>query len=242
MSSSAMRSSSDRSLASPTISVRRGSEKSRCTSRSSSLITPSSSCSLLRMASRRVMSFCTSASSSRIFCFSMPVRRWSCISRMALAWISESPYSVCSWAPAISRFALARLAQIVARPPGDHVAPVRDEALEQRLHAQRARLPAVDGQHGGAEAVLEEGAVLVEVVQHYAGDRVALGLHHRPDALAARLVAQVADPLEPLLLHELGDALDRARLVDLVGHLGHHDGVAAGLLVGLDVHLGAHAP
>ena len=137
--------------------------------------------------------------------------------------------------------ALARLAQVVTRAPGDDVAPVRDEPLEQGLHAQRARLPAVDGQQGGAEGVLEEGAVLVEVVQDHAGHRIALGLHHRADALAARLVAQVADALQLLLLHHLGDGLDGAGLVDLVGDLGHHDRVTAGLLVGLDLHLRAHA-
>ena len=135
--------------------------------------------------------------------------------------------------------ALLRLAQLVARAAGDHVAAVGDEPLEQRLEPQRARLAPVDAQHGRAESVLEERAVLVQVVQHYPGDRVALGLHHRADALAGGLVAQVADPLQLLVLDQLGDGLDGARLVDLIRHFRNHDGVAAGLLVGLDLHLGA---
>ena len=114
-----------------------------------------------------------------------------------------------------------------------------DEALEQRLESQGTRLAAIDRQHGGAEAVLEERAVLVEVVQDHAGDRVALGLHHRADAFAARLVAQIADPLELLVLDQVGDGLDGAGLVDLIRHFRDHDRVASRLLVGLDLHLGS---
>ena len=50
--------------------------------------------------------------------------------------------------------ALARLAQLVARAAGDDVAPVRDEALEQLLEVQDARLAAVDREERDAEAGL----------------------------------------------------------------------------------------
>ena len=42
-------------------------------------------------------------------------------------------------------------------------------------------------------------------------------------ALAVALVADVGDAVDPLVLHELGDLLDEARLVDLVGDLGDDD-------------------
>ena len=146
------------------------------------------------------MSFCTSASSSRIFWRSRPVRRWSCISRIAFAWSSESAKRAMRPSRAASRsrrlldelddlvdvierdleaeqdvLALARLAQLVARAPGDDVAPVGDEALEHLLQVQDARLPAVDGEERHAEAGLHRG-VRVEVVQHDLRDRVALQL------------------------------------------------------------------
>ena len=136
--------------------------------------------------------------------------------------------------------ALARLAQLVARAPGDHVAPVGDEPLQDRLHPERARLAAVDREHGGAERVLEQRAVLVQVVEHHAGDGAALDLDDGADPFAARFVAQIGDALDLLVVVHLADGLDRLGLVDLVRHLGDDDALALGALVGLHVDLGAH--
>ncbi len=94
--------------------MRRLSANSFCTSRSSSLMTERSSASEARIADKRVMSACTSASSSRIFCFSRPVSRWSCISRMALAWISERPNIDCSCVLATSRFPEALITAMIS--------------------------------------------------------------------------------------------------------------------------------
>ena len=52
------------------------------------------------------------------------------------------------------------------------------------------------------------------------------GLDHHAHAVAVALVAQVGDALDGLLAHQLGDALDHAGLVDLVGHLGDDDRLA----------------
>ena len=73
------------------------------------------------------------------------------------------------------------------------VDPVPDELVEP----QRARHAVDQGEHVGAEGVLQLG-VLVEVVQHDLGDRVAL--EHDDQALAdARggLVAHVGDAADP---------------------------------------------
>ena len=95
-----------------------------------------------------------------------------------------------------------------------------------------------DGVH--AERGLQR-RVLVEVVEHDLRDRVALELDDQADAGLVRLVAQVGDPLDAVVLHDLGDLLDQARAVvapvalgHLVGHLGDDDPLLA-LLHRLDV-------
>jgi hypothetical protein len=74
--------------------------------------------------------------------------------------------------------------------------------------------------------------VLVELVEHHGRDRVALELHHEPHAVAVGLVAHRADPLDPLLQHQLDDLLVEPRLVHLVGDLVDDErGLAGGRLL-----------
>ena len=61
------------------------------------------------------------------------------------------------------------------------------------------------------------------------GHLAALQLDDDAQALAVRLVAQVGDPLERLVAHQLGDLLDQLRLVDLVRDLGDDDRAAVAL-------------
>ena len=82
--------------------------------------------------------------------------------------------------------------------------------------------PFVERQHDHAEGGLHRG-VLVQLVQHHVGNRVALELDDDPHAVLVGLVVDAADPLELLLGRELGDGLDQVRLVDLVGDLGDDD-------------------
>ena len=77
------------------------------------------------------------------------------------------------------------LLQLEAGAPGDHVAPVGDEALQHLLQGEDARLAAVDGEQDDAEGGLQRG-VLVEVVQDHLGHRVALQLDDDAHALARR--------------------------------------------------------
>ncbi len=67
------------------------------------------------------------------------------------------------------------------------------------------------------------GGVLVQLVEHHARNGVALELDHDAHAVAIRFVAQIADALELLVAHELGDRSDELRAVDLVRHLGDDD-------------------
>ena len=68
--------------------------------------------------------------------------------------------------------------------------------------------PVVDErQHDRAEGALER-RVHEQLVQHDLGVRVLLELDHDPHALAVGLVAQVADPLHPPVLHQVRDLLE----------------------------------
>ena len=55
---------------------------------------------------------------------------------------------------------------------------------------------------------------------------VALQVDDDSDALAVRLVADVADALDALVLGGFGDLLDQAVLADLLGNFGEDDRAA----------------
>ena len=82
----------------------------------------------------------------------------------------------------------------------------------QRQHLRPA---ADDGQHDDAEAALQRG-VLVEIVEDDLADLAALQVDDDAHAVAIGFVADVGDAFDRLLAHQLGDALDQPRLVDLV--------------------------
>ena len=134
--------------------------------------------------------------------------------------------------------ALFRLAQVVARAANHHFAAVFQEEPQQLEQAHLARLAAGDGQQDHAERFLHLGE-LVEVVEDELGLLAALDLDHDAHALAIGFVAHVGDAFDLLGLHQLGDALDQARLIDLVGNF-RDDDVLAVLAHLLDGSLGAH--
>ena len=76
---------------------------------------------------------------------------------------------------------LGRL-EIELGPAHDDVVPVLDEALEQLLQVHDLRRAVIERQHDHAEGGLHRG-VLVELVQHYVGDGVALELDDEPHAV-----------------------------------------------------------
>ena len=134
--------------------------------------------------------------------------------------------------------ALLGLAQIISSAPPNHVDAVVDEKLDGFDERQDARLAVNNGQHDHAEVFLELG-MFVEVVQDNFRLLAALQLHHNAHPVAVRLVANVGDALDLLLLNELRDALDDFRLVHLVGYFRDDDLL---LFFGgpLDGRLGAH--
>ena len=180
------------------------------------------------------------------------------MSRIAWAWISESPKPRDEVGPGgldVGRLAdrpdhlvevvegdlealedvgpLAGLAEVVLGPAPDDLAAVLDVVGDDRLERQRLRLPVDEGQHVEVEGQLHR-RVLEQVVQHRVRVGVVLDLDVDPHPVAVGLVAEVGDPVDPLVLDEVGDLLEEGRLVHLVGQLGDddRDPVAAGLLEG----------
>ena len=133
--------------------------------------------------------------------------------------MTSSSWSIASsrartWAPA------AGLAQQEAGAPDDHLDLVGDLVPHHLVEPQRARHVVDDGQHVGAERVLQLG-VLVEVVQHDLRD----GVPPQDDdqALAgavAGLVPDVGDAADLAVLDQLGDLLGQRLGVDLERELG----------------------
>jgi hypothetical protein len=135
--------------------------------------------------------------------------------------------------------ALLRLAQLEDRAPGDDFLAMLDEDQQRVAQREQLRPAADDRQHVDAERVLQL-AHLEELVLHDLGNGVALELDDDAHAVAIRLVAQVRDALEALLGHQLGDALDEARLVHLVGQLADDQARAPLVAAVLDLDFGAH--
>ena len=204
------------------------------------------------MSCRSAISRSISASSSMIFWRSSAASRRSCMSRIAWAWISSTSSSSIRPVRATSDRRrrpdqrddlvqrverldaaaqdvgpLLGLAQPVAGPPDDDLDLVADVVAHHLVQPQGARHPVDDGQHVHAEAVLQLG-VLVEVVEHDLGDRVALERDHDAHADAvAGLVVDLGDAGELAVADQLGDRLDEVVRVDLVGQLGDDQDRAA---------------
>ena len=134
---------------------------------------------------------------------------------------------------------LGGLAQPEPGAPDDDLDLVRHPVADHLVQAQRARYPVDQGQHVGAERVLQLG-VLVEVVQNDLGYRVPLQHDHQPLAgAAAALVLHAGDPVDPAIPDQLGDLLRQVVPVDLERQfLDDQAGPAPAVLLDLDH--GAH--
>ena len=202
---------------------------------------------------------CSSSCSAMIFWRSRAASRRSCISRIALAWISSissrpirpvardvdgvaAPDQRDDLVDRVQRLEQAAqdvrpllgLAQPEAGAPDDDLDLVGHPVPDERVERQRARHAVDQRQHVGAEVGLQVG-VLVEVVQHDLGDRVALEHDHQPLAGARRgLVADVGDAADLAVLHQVGDLLREVVRVDLVRQLGDHQALAVLDLLDLD--------
>ena len=186
--------------------------------------------------------------------------RRSCRSRMACAWISSMSSSSIRPVRASSTSGERRISAITSSSASSALTRPRwtwarrsASARRKRVRrwmtsiwwatqllmnwsiGQRARHAVDQGQHVRAEVGLQLG-VLEQVVEHDAGDRVALEHDDQALAGAARgVVADVGDALDLAGVGELGDLQRQVVGVDHVGQLGDRQaGAALGVLVDLD--------
>src|SRR4029077_14431269 len=102
---------------------------------------------------------------------------------------------------------LLRLAQLELRAPRDDDA-LEVEIVANELEEREGPWHALDeGDSVVAESRLQ-AAVLVELVENDLGDRLALQLDLDPHARLVRVVGEVGDLGEDLVVRELGDLLD----------------------------------
>ncbi len=109
----------------------------------------------------------------------------------------------------------ARLAEVELGAAPDDLAPMVEVVDEDAAQRERLRLAVDEGQHVHVEGQLHR-RVLEQVVEDLVRIGVALELDVDAHPVAVGFVAQVADPLDPLVLDQLGDLLEQAGLVDLV--------------------------
>ena len=134
--------------------------------------------------------------------------------------------------------ALAGLAELVLCAAAHNVDAVLDKKAQQVEQAEFARLAGDDREQDHAERFLH----LRELEKFVEDDlRLFVALHFNDDAhaVAVAFVANVADAFDLLVLNQVGDVLDQAGFVDLIGQLGDDD-VLAVFAALLDGGLGAH--
>src|SRR6266853_96865 len=121
--------------------------------------------------------------------------------------------------------ALFGLAQLELRAPPYDFDAVFDEQFQQRQQTQLARLPVHNREQDHPERFLHLRE-LEEVVQNNFRFFTALHFDDDAHAFAVGFIAHVGDAFDLFRLHQLGDALDQARLVDLIRNFGDDDVLA----------------
>ena len=120
------------------------------------------------------------------------------------------------------------LLELEDRAPAHHLAAELQEVLAGLEEVQDLRALVDDGEEDDPEGVLQRGQ-LVQVVEDDLAGLALADVEHDAHPLARALVADVGDPVDPLVLHELDDLLDEPRLVELVGNLRDDDGFLVAL-------------
>src|SRR6185312_16535732 len=117
---------------------------------------------------------------------------------------------------------LARLEQLELGAPGDHFLSEADEALDDIAKSQCFWPAAANREHVRRKAGLGR-RVPPQLIEDDLWRGVALQVDDDADAFAVRLVADVADALDTLVLSGFSNLLDEAGLADLIGDFGEYD-------------------
>ena len=126
------------------------------------------------------------------------------------------------------------LVQVVLGAAGDNVLLVLDIPVQHIAQGKDLGLTMHQRQHDHAEGILQLG-VLVQVVEHHLGLHIALKIDDHAHAVAVRFVADIADAVQALFMHKLGNLFYQLGLVYAIGNFGYDDAVAA---IGQRFHLG----
>ena len=135
--------------------------------------------------------------------------------------------------------ALAGLTQQIDRPARHDLASVTDKGLDHLLEIENFGLAINQRDHIHTDNRLQLG-LGIEIVEHYVAHFTAPQLDHHTQAVFIGLIAELGDAFQLFLFDELGNALNQARLVQLVGNLVNNDGVLALGLICYDLCLGPH--
>src|SRR5215471_3741534 len=119
--------------------------------------------------------------------------------------------------------------ELEAGAPGYDLPAMLNEEIQGIDQRELPWLPIDDGKVDDAERLLHRRH-LVEIVQDDVGDGVALEFYDDAHAFAIRLVTQIRDALDFLVVDELGDSFDQLGLVDLIGDFGDYNRHAFGRL------------
>ena len=122
--------------------------------------------------------------------------------------------------------AVTRLAQQVHGPPRHDLTTMAHEGFEDLFQVKRPRLAAIQRDHVDAEHGLQLG-LTIKIVEDDLTGFAAPQLDHHAHAVLVGLVAQLRDALDLLFLDQLGNFLEQARLVHLIGQLGDDDGLTS---------------
>ena len=138
---------------------------------------------------------------------------------------------------------LLGLVEIEHRPPGHDLHPVIQEQIEHLPESEDPWLVVHQCKVDDPEAVLHLG-VLEKLVEDHLVAGTAFQFDDDPHPLPIRLVPEVGDPLDLLVLHQFRDGLDELGLVHHVRNLVHDEPFAVPLLfhMGLGPHGKCAAP
>ena len=121
---------------------------------------------------------------------------------------------------------LLGLAQVIFGAADDDLLLIGDILVQNVPQGQDAGLELAvhlhQGQHIDGEGGLKLG-LGEQAVEHHLGVSVTLELDDDAHAVPVRLVPDVGDALQPLVLHLVGHVLDELALVHLIGDLGDDD-------------------
>ena len=114
------------------------------------------------------------------------------------------------------------LPQLKTGAAGDNLFLEADIFLQHFNQGQGAGLAVHNGQHDDAESGLHLG-IGVQLVQHDLGRGIPLHINDDVHTVAVGVVLHVGNAVHPLFLHQIGNALNEAGFVHLIGDFRDHN-------------------